>query len=150
TGSDRDGLALNPPSKIGTASIYFTKSGNLDANDAAIWRLGYTSGRSPLLLRGGNGAGITVNGDSSVFKGDVHVDGNVVSNVLQTTEYIRGYGYRKGEIRLRKDGSLQIASKTIYDRSFSGSANVYVSGYGTMGSVATSLTYKMLITYRTH
>src|SRR5699024_9762764 len=61
TGSDRDGLALNPPSKIGTASIYFTKSGNLDANDAAIWRLGYASGRSPLLLRGGNGAGITVN-----------------------------------------------------------------------------------------
>ena len=75
TGSDRNGLVLNPPSKIGTAAIYFTRGESMGANDAAIWRLGYTTGRSPLKLRGANGDGIVVDGGNSVFTGNLSVDG---------------------------------------------------------------------------
>ena len=75
TGSDRNGLVLNPPSGIGTASIYFTRGEDMGANAAAIWRLGYTTGRSPLKLRGANGDGIVVDGGNSVFTGNLSVDG---------------------------------------------------------------------------
>ena len=90
TGSDRNGLVLNPPSKIGTAAIYFTRGESMGANDAAIWRLGYTTGRSPLKLRGANGDGIVVDGYDNVFSGNVSVDGTLGSaGELQAGSYIR-------------------------------------------------------------
>ena len=90
TGSDRNGLVLNPPSKIGTAAIYFTRGESMGANDAAIWRLGYSTGRSPLKLRGANGEGIVVDGGNNVFSGNVSVDGTLGSaGELQAGSYIR-------------------------------------------------------------
>ena len=90
TGSDRNGIVLNPPSGIGTAAIYFTRGESMGANDAAIWRLGYSTGRSPLKLRGANGEGIVVDGGNNVFSGNVSVDGILGSaGELQAGSYIR-------------------------------------------------------------
>ena len=90
TGSDRNGIVLNPPSGIGTAAIYFTRGESMGANDAAIWRLGYSTGRSPLKLRGANGEGIVVDGGNNVFSGNVSVDGTLGSaGELQAGSYIR-------------------------------------------------------------
>ena len=77
TGSDRNGLVLNPPSKIGTASIYFTRGESLGANDAAIWRIGYSTGKEPLMLRGANGEGISVPSEiaSNYMGGNLDVGG---------------------------------------------------------------------------
>ena len=90
TGSDRNGLVLNPPSGIGTASIYFTRGEDMGANSAAIWRLGYSTGKSPLMLRGGNGEGISVNGANNNFEGNVSVGGEliVVGNTRQVGHLI--------------------------------------------------------------
>ena len=90
TGSDRNGIVLNPPSKIGTAAIYFTRGESMGANDAAIWRLGYTTGRSPLKLRGANGEGIVVDGGNNVFSGNVSVDGTLgAGGEISAGGYIR-------------------------------------------------------------
>ena len=78
TGSNRNGLVLNPPSGIGTASIYFTENEHMDGNDAAIWRLGYAAGKSPLMIRGANGEGITVRGANNVFDGNVSIGGTTI------------------------------------------------------------------------
>ena len=77
TGSDRNGLVLNPPSKIGTASIYFTRGESMGANDAAIWRIGYSTGKEPLMLRGANGEGISVPSEiaSNYMGGNLDVGG---------------------------------------------------------------------------
>ena len=77
TGSDRNGLVLNPPSKIGTAAIYFTRGESMGANDAAIWRLGYSTGKEPLMLRGANGEGISVPSEiaSNYMGGNLDVGG---------------------------------------------------------------------------
>ena len=87
TGSDRNGLILNPPSSIGTASIYFTVGERMDANAAAIWRLGYGTGDNPLMLRGGNGNGIAVQGGSR-FEGGLEI-----YDYLNVGGETRAYGY---------------------------------------------------------
>ena len=90
TDPDRNGLVLNPPSSIGTASIYFTVGEDMGADSAAIWRLGYSAGKSPLMLRGGNGAGITVDGERSVFNGAMSVYGPLgVTGELMPTKTFR-------------------------------------------------------------
>ena len=85
TDSNRNGLVLNPPSAIGTASIYFSEGEALDGNAAAIWRLGYNTGRQPLMLRGAYGMGIKVKGESW-FDSNVDISG-------QTTHYGRSFFY---------------------------------------------------------
>ena len=82
TDSSRNGLVLNPPSAIGTSSIYFTKGEDMGANSAAIWRLGYDTGRNPLMLRGANGEGITVKGETgtSFIEGNLEVGGQSVTH----------------------------------------------------------------------
>ena len=77
TGSDRNGLVLNPPSKIGTAAIYFTRGESMGANDAAIWRIGYSTGKEPLMLRGANGEGISVPSEiaSNYMGGNLDIGG---------------------------------------------------------------------------
>lgn len=74
TGPERNGLVLNPPSAIGTASIYFTADDkSMGADDAAIWRIGYNTSREPLMIRGANGAGISVRGATNYFQGTLEV-----------------------------------------------------------------------------
>ena len=125
TGSDRNGLVLNPPSGIGTASIYFTAGEDMGANDAAIWRLGYSAGKSPLMLRGGNGAGITVNGDRSVFNGAMSVYGLLgVTGELMPTSTFRypnppNSGVSSANVYLNPDNGLmaRMTSSRRYKRS---------------------------------
>lgn len=94
TDPDRNGLVLNPPSKIGTASIYFTKGETMDANSAAIWRLGYDGVmREPLMLRGANGGGISVKGGYNDFEGNVDIGGIAA---LYGTTHCYGYLYLDG------------------------------------------------------
>lgn len=87
TDASRNGLVLNPPSKIGTASIFFTAGEVMDENSAAIWRLGYSTGKSPLMLRGANGEGITVKGGSTLLEGNLAVEG--ITNLGATV--VSGY-----------------------------------------------------------
>lgn len=58
--SSNRGLIISPQTGAGNSAIYFTTNGGVGGNTAAIWRGAYTSGRDPLFLRGGNGAGVTV------------------------------------------------------------------------------------------
>ena len=90
TGSDRNGLVLNPPSKIGTASIYFTRGESMGANDAAIWRIGYSTGKEPLMLRGANGEGISVPSEvaSNYMGGNLDVGG-----LMNVFGQLSAYGY---------------------------------------------------------
>lgn len=46
-------------------------------------------------------------------------------------------------LRLRRDSSSpHLVSKTVYDRTYSGAANVYITGYGTLGRTSSARKYK--------
>src|SRR5690606_28001399 len=43
------------------------------------------------------------------------------------------------------DGTDFIASPVVYDRTYSGSANVFITGYGTLGRITSASKYKLNI-----
>lgn len=63
------GLVISPQTGAGNSALYFTSDGSLGGNTAAIWRASYSAGRDPLYLRGGNGAGVTVQNGLYVASG---------------------------------------------------------------------------------
>ena len=97
TGSDRNGLVLNPPSKIGTASIYFTRGESMGAADAAIWRPGYTNRPEHLRIRGANGEGIYVLGGLSEFEHSVNVGADFSVGGVSFIGETYMYGYLRYE-----------------------------------------------------
>lgn len=97
TGSDRNGLVLNPPSKIGTASIYFTRGEGMGASEAAIWRPGYTNQPEHLRIRGANGEGIYVQGGLSEFQYSVNVGADLSVGGVSFLGETYMYGYLRYE-----------------------------------------------------
>ena len=110
TGSDRNGLVLNPPSKIGTASIYFSKGESLGASDAAIWRPGYTNRPEHLRIRGANGEGIYVQGGLSEFQYSV----NVGSDLSVGGVSFLGETYMYGFLRYEGAPSSGVSNANLY------------------------------------
>src|SRR5699024_2207323 len=70
---------ISPATSRGNAALFFGRNKSVNANQAAIWRNAYSTARDQLMLRGGNGAGITVLGRnaSSNFEGNLSAGGNV-------------------------------------------------------------------------
>mgnify|MGYP001394932805 CR=1 FL=1 len=48
-------------------------------------------------------------------------------------------------LKVGSDGKDRVASPTIYNRTYSGSANVYVTSYGTLGRATSASKYKLSI-----
>ncbi|MFG0929496.1 phage tail protein [Staphylococcus sp. 231237_7MaSpsaltlick] len=48
-------------------------------------------------------------------------------------------------LKVGSDGKDRVASETIYNRAYSGSANVYVTSYGTLGRATSASKYKLSI-----
>src|SRR5699024_6716681 len=74
-----DGLIISPATSRGNAALFFGRTKSVNANQAQIWRNASSTARDQLMLRGGNGAGITVLGRnaSSNFEGNLSAGGNV-------------------------------------------------------------------------
>ena len=138
------GVMLIPTTSSGGGGLWFSHSGYGGGSDAAIWRSGYDpNGVEPLYIRGANGGHVAIRGGLNVSQGGIISTHDITAfGTVSTGEYLRGDGILTGEIRLRNDGSPQIASKTIYDRTYSGSANVRVTSFGTLGRISSSRRYK--------
>ncbi|WP_260856571.1 prophage endopeptidase tail family protein [Bacillus pumilus] len=99
---------------------------------------GYVDLRSPnkTNIVGGNGISLTT------FTGPVEIKGHGEKNGGITLD---GGAYN-GSFSLGRDNSgKRVWSSDIYDRSYTGSANVYITQYGTLGRVVSSKKYKISI-----
>lgn len=76
--------------------------------------------------------------------------GRIESNAfaLQSTDRpLELIGEGGSHLLLREDGSgPHVVSKTVYDRTYSGSANVVITSFGTLGRSTSSLRYKRDVT----
>src|SRR5699024_5161959 len=73
-----DGLIISPSTSRGNAALFFGRNKSVNADQAAIWRISYSTARDQLMLRGGNGAGITALGSNHLLNGRTEIGGNLV------------------------------------------------------------------------
>ncbi|WP_223251693.1 prophage endopeptidase tail family protein [Bacillus sp. LLTC93] len=117
----------------------YYKSYSVSAENISLYgSVGYINLRSPNLVNivGGNGVSLTT------FTGPVEIKGHGEKNGGITLD---GGAYN-GSFSLGRDNTgKRVWSSDIYDRSYTGSANVYITQYGTLGRVVSSKKYKISI-----
>lgn len=123
----------------GGGGVWFSQDGSTDGDQAAIYSK--LDGNIHIRPMSGKASGTVFVDGNFVVNDKATFSGNVQGARLITDEYVVG-GPGSASLRLRNDGSPQLVSKAVYDRTYSNSANVYVTSYGTIARVTSSRRYK--------
>lgn len=134
---DGRGVILVPTSSAGGGGLWFTDSGSVDSQSAAIWRSAYSAASEPLQIRGANGSGVTIRGARSVVTGNLDVDGQFTSGNMYALE----------NLTVSKDlqGNYRLIMPNL-PTSGASSANLVIGSTGYIGRTSSSRRYKSDIT----
>lgn len=134
---DGRGVILVPTSSAGGGGLWFTDTGSVDSQSAAIWRSAYSAASEPLQIRGANGSGVMIRGARSVVTGNLDVDGQFTSGNMYALQNLTVSNDLQGNYRLIMPN---------LPTSGASSANLVIGSTGYIGRTSSSRRYKDEIT----
>lgn len=126
--------------KMNGTGISFNSYGNIVGDNGSTWFRIVDSGGNQTANFG------TAPGNNITFPKPIFV--NEVSGFDSTNGsalFLHGLGNGTGQILLRSDGSAQVVSSSVYNRTYSSGSTVTVTSYGTLGRITSASKYKLAI-----
>mgnify|MGYP002346194406 CR=1 FL=1 len=131
------------------AGIIMDSYGNISGNShSGWWRISDSAGNQ--VANFGTAPGNNVTFPKPISTDEISGFSTSNSNELLIHGYDDGNSGSTGQMRLYKDErSAIVASKTIYNRTYSSGSAVMITGYGTLGRITSASKYKLDITKET-
>lgn len=161
SGSNRDGYVLISPldgitlhgdsqwirfngyaNDSNPSGIVMTPWGNINPQgNQTDWYVGNKNSDKTAQFGIDSGHQVTINFYRATFVDEIGALGNRLDNGRLLLHAVDG----NAQMYLLNDGSPAVASPTIYNRTYSNAANVYVTSYGRLGRATSASKYKLAI-----